>query len=208
MTRSQPTPTRPATCRASLRVARIATTLAVAIVLTATLGGLTGCGTDETDTQPPLAEDFHGDTGEVTTEIDPHLVDETIPDDADISEATPGGGDVATSDRTLNDPKLEKVLTFLNRVEQGVKLADSLKHAVEQAVESGDGLPQSLSTRASLPGVNSMTFVNGAIVIDYADDGEIEGGTLELRPVVDGNDVNWQCEGGTLSAQYRPDECA
>lgn len=51
--------------------------------------------------------------------------------------------------------------------------------------------------------VQSVDLQSGVIVIDYGDD----KGTIEMSPSPEGGALVWDCTGGTLDAEYRPEEC-
>lgn len=104
---------------------------------------------------------------------------------------------------------------FVEDVEQGLILALTLKTAIEETYGSRGELPKSAdevgaAARIVPPedaGVQSISIEDGVIVIRYMDHGEHPGGTIEWSPSVRGEEIAWDCTGGTLGAEYRPGEC-
>jgi hypothetical protein len=113
------------------------------------------------------------------------------------------------------DEKLAKAQKILEKVEMGLKLAQALKAAVERSVVSNRGIPPSFAdvrarnVQPSDSAVESIDLTDsGSIIVEYAPEADFPGGTIELKPVVSNGMVSsWDCSGGTLSAEYRPDTC-
>jgi type IV pilus assembly protein PilA len=113
------------------------------------------------------------------------------------------------------DKKLAKAEKIAHKVDDGLKRAQALKAAVEAAVGHDRGIPPSFAdvrSRNLPPSDSDAASIDladsGSIVIAYAPDADFPGGTIELKPVVSNGAVtSWDCTGGTLAAQYRPDTC-
>jgi hypothetical protein len=113
------------------------------------------------------------------------------------------------------DEKLAKAQKILQKVEMGLKIAQALKAAVEDSVERNRGIPPSFAdvrARNVPPSDSEVESIDltdsGSIIVEYAPEADFPGGTIELKPVVSNGRVSsWDCSGGTLSAEYRPDTC-
>lgn len=109
----------------------------------------------------------------------------------------------------------DEVEEFVNEVQKGLVLAMMLKAAIEDTYESRGELPKSTADLGAAArmvpdagdGVESLTVEDGVIVIDYASRGEHSGGTIEMTPTPGADGLEWDCSGGTLAEEYRPDEC-
>jgi hypothetical protein len=110
------------------------------------------------------------------------------------------------------EEKLADAQEFIDKVDQGLKRAKSLKEALEAAIEQNRGIPPSLdSVRArALPpaGADAASIEvanNGSIIVEYPAERGFPGGTVEVKPVVsNGTVTSWTCSGGTLPAEFRP----
>ena len=106
-----------------------------------------------------------------------------------------------------------RVEEILAKVEAGLALAKALQEVVESAAERAGEIPDEFddaSVRAVPPsaGVRSIGIEDeGTVVVDYAPEGDFQGGTIELKPTLGDDGVTWDCSGGTLPAQYRPEDC-
>lgn len=113
------------------------------------------------------------------------------------------------------EEKLADAQEFIDKVDQGLKRAKSLKAAIEAAIEENRGIPPSLdAVRArSIPptGADAESIEvanNGSIIVEYAAEPGFPGGTVEMKPEVrNGTVTSWDCKGGTLPANYRPSGC-
>lgn len=131
------------------------------------------------------------------------------------SAAQPGAPPAQPGAPDELDKKLAKAEKIVHKVETGLKLAQALKAAVEDAVESNRGIPPSFAdvrarnVQPSDSDVESIDLADsGSIVVAYAAEPDFPGGTIELKPVIsDGTVTSWDCSGGTLAAEYRPDTC-
>lgn len=104
---------------------------------------------------------------------------------------------------------------FIADVEKGLLLAAALKAAFEDTYESRGELPQNVDDLGSAArlvpaaedGVESVTVEDGNIVVAYPAHGQLSGGTIEIIPTPGDSGIEWDCTGGTLAAELRPDEC-
>lgn len=105
--------------------------------------------------------------------------------------------------------------TKRSNVTEGLSLAGGVKTAVAEYYSSegtwpGSNADAGLESAASIKG-NAVTSVgvgsaSGKITITYNTKVE-SGATIDLVPDATGGSIEWNCDGGTVNAKYRPARC-
>lgn len=102
--------------------------------------------------------------------------------------------------------------TVRARVSEGLNMATSAQMAVAETAQSTGALPATqaatgYTSPAATVNVTSLTVgANGVITITYT--ALAGGGTIIFTPTLTANnDITWDCTGGTLAQQYRPEKC-
>lgn len=102
--------------------------------------------------------------------------------------------------------------TIRARVSEGLNLATSAQVAVAETAQSTGALPATqaatgYTSPAATTNVTSLAIgAGGVITITYT--AIAGGGTIIMTPTLTANgDITWVCTGGTLLAQYRPQQC-
>ncbi len=104
--------------------------------------------------------------------------------------------------------------TIRAHVAESLALAQQTKtKATEYIVQKGK-LPNSnadleLSAEIKTPFVQSIAVTTGGvIVIEYGGtQAQLKDKTLTLEPIIENNELRWNCTGGTLDKRYRPQQC-
>lgn len=168
------------------------------------------CGKDDPPAEQP---DIQSDMQPDAMSPDDMPTDDMSMDDMPMDDMPTDAPDLPPPPPMDEEP--DEVEEFVNEVQKGLMLAMVLKAAIEDTYDTRGELPQSvddLGTAArTVPnvgdGVESLTVEDGVIVIDYASRGTLPGGTIEMTPTPGSDGIDWDCSGGTLAADYRPDEC-
>ena len=104
--------------------------------------------------------------------------------------------------------------TIRARVSEGLDMVSYAKLAVSETALANNALPADqnatgYSSPAPTPNVQNISIANdgsGEITITYT--AMAGGGTIIFVPtLVSGQDITWQCTGGTLAFSYRPAVC-
>ena len=106
--------------------------------------------------------------------------------------------------------------TKRSNVTEGLSLAGGVKTAVAEYYSSEGAWPTSnavagLETSTNIKG-NAVTSVgvsgaSGKITITYNAKVDGTNNTIELLPDASGGSIEWDCDGGSVDAKYRPARC-
>lgn len=169
-------------------------------VLCGALATVAACGKDDAPAEQP----------DMQPDMQPDVMPEPDPMPADVaSDPLPPPPPPPTDDVP------DEIEEFVDGVEKGLMLAMALQAAIENNYKSRGELPTSVDDLGAAArmvpdageGVESLTVEDGVIVIDYAASGDLSGGTIRMTPTPGADGLEWDCSGGTLPAEYRPDEC-
>jgi hypothetical protein len=129
------------------------------------------------------------------------------------AEPTPPPAPAAEAESEERD-RLARLQQILTKVQAGLELAQALQAVVEGTAERTGEIPETFddaatrSVQPTSPDVRSVNLTDGGlIVVDYVGEAEFPGGTIELKPMLGDAGVTWDCSGGTLPAEYRPEDC-
>lgn len=107
--------------------------------------------------------------------------------------------------------------TVRSRVTEGLSLAASAKTTVSENASSGTALDAGWNAPGATDNVTSVALngATGAITITYT--ARAGGGTIIMTPTSGGaalasgtipaGEIQWDCTGGSLAAEYRPANC-
>ena len=162
------------------------------------------CGGKKTETGAASAETAAQPAVQTPTE--------TTPAQAEVTQPTTTTDDYAATGHPEGDR--DDFDKFVNDVQKGLTVAAQLKSIVKDAYKKRGALPLTGNDLGGVPrgvsateGVESVSFSEGNIVVAYKAHGNHPAGTIELKPVVEGNDIVWSCSGGSLADPYRPADC-
>ncbi|HBK55305.1 MAG TPA: prepilin-type cleavage/methylation domain-containing protein [Xanthomonadales bacterium] len=105
-----------------------------------------------------------------------------------------------------------------SQVSEGVNLVSAAKTTVAEFENDRGVFPVSngeagLPVPASITGkyTTSVAVAGGVITVTYGGsepaNANIAGDTIVFSPIVQGGSIEWDCDGGTVAAKYRPSAC-
>lgn len=100
------------------------------------------------------------------------------------------------------------------RVSEGLVMATGAKAAVTEYFTAQGVLPNSfndlgIADTSSFAGasVSGVALGNSGLITVTFNQKVDSGKTIEIKPVIGGGSLKWQCTGGTLDRALRPAEC-